>query len=138
LEPVGYYAKTSQGTVYTNTALGFSLTFPANWYIPSSSTDSDPHAYGCPFYQCSDALEVSFAQTSLKAQSELDRKYLIPYEIFSSLVPDAVVLKNEITSGGLEWMDDYYIFFNSAPALVIHADGTMIMPILPSLRSSNK
>lgn len=130
-------AVTTGPTEYRNTRLGFAMTFPAGWYLPSPE-DGDPHMYACPNYDC-DAFEVQgLSVEGIGSEAEFrSGKWAEGYSVrpAGDIVPGAV----SVVTGampGLDWRYGYGIFFPEArSAFRVFTNNNRLVPsIVHSIR----
>ncbi len=107
----------TQDTVYRNTQLGFEMTFPAGWYIPSTN-ERDPHAWDCPTYHCPTAIEIMNVTEGVKDfNTYLEQRQSNggKPEVLDHVVSGARVIREFNPAAGEteSWNYGYLIFFEA-------------------------
>lgn len=109
---------TGQLNIYTNSEVGFSLTLPKGWYLPST-TDNDPHFYetqACSNQDRIDCLALEISQSGYSA-SQIDQAFNdakgnggTPTKT-TTLVSGATVIKGFVPGPAEGWSYEYHVFF---------------------------
>jgi hypothetical protein len=108
--------------VYKNTYLGFQITLPAGWYVPSE-TNPNPHFYNCPNYDCAEAFEVQgvvewkkrnprFEPPSYKERGVTIREEGRDVYTSKNIIPGIAIIKTPATGAAVGWEWEYNIFYN--------------------------
>lgn len=102
-----------KNTAYTNTYFRFSFLLPAGWYIPKSTTDSDPHFYSCPKSFCKNSFEIvsNTIPLPIKELSPLSKgTFKVTKESFDIGVPDSDIYSwHESEPDGDGWDEGFII-----------------------------
>jgi hypothetical protein len=125
-------AVTAGPTEYRNIRLGFAMTFPAGWYLPSPE-DDDPHMYACPNYDC-DAFEVwSLSVEGIESEAEFrSGTWADGYSVRSAgdIVPGAVSVVTGAMPGS-DWRYGYAIYFPEArSAFYVFTNNEKLVPFI--------
>lgn len=109
---------TGQLNTYINSQVGFSLTLPKGWFLPST-TDNDPHFYetqACSNQDRIDCLAIEISQSSYSA-SQIDQALSdaignggTPTKT-TSLISGATVIKGYAPGAAEGWSYEYDVFF---------------------------
>lgn len=143
----------TKSTVYKNLALGFEITLPSGWYLPSSDATTTIF-YDCPTTNCNDQFQISPAATLLynnysdyynallqMGNEEIASNQVMAQDELLGLIPNAGVIRVTNIPQPFSWQAyDYTVVFKnndgSFTPFAVQAESIGIEDsILPSLKS---